>query len=64
MVSNKIQKLWLRMVRSLEISMLVPQHGSPLRGPAIGEFFNWLDKLACGVDLMGPEHYQLPQNRI
>ena len=64
MVSNKILKLWLRMVRSLEISMLVPQHGSPLRGPAIGEFFNWLDKLACGVDLMGPEHYQLPQNRI
>lgn len=61
MVSNKILKLWVRMVRGLEISMLVPQHGAPLQGQAIEEFLCWLENLSCGVDLMGPADYQVPQ---
>lgn len=64
MVSNKILKLWVKMVRQLEISMIVPQHGSPLKGAAVGQLIDWLDGLACGIDLMGPEHYQLPTKTI
>jgi flavorubredoxin len=60
MVCNKILKLWVRMVRQLDIALIVPQHGAPLRGAAIGEFIDWLDNLACGVDLMGPANYAVP----
>jgi hypothetical protein len=33
MVSNKILRLWVRMARQLDIAMLVPQHGAPIKGP-------------------------------
>jgi flavorubredoxin len=64
MVSNKILKLWVRMVRLLDISMIVPQHGAPLKGDAILQLLDWLDNLACGIDLMGPGEYQLPQRAL
>ncbi len=60
MVSNKILRLWVRMVRELDIAMIVPQHGAPLVGDAIGQLLDWLDTLACGIDLMGPANYRLP----
>ena len=41
MVANKILRMWVRMVRDLDISMLVPQHGAPIRGKkAINDFFD------------------------
>lgn len=64
MVSNKILRLWVRMARQLEISMLVPQHGAPMEGAAIGQFFDWIESLMCGVDLLDDRAYQLPQMRI
>ena len=64
MVSNKILRLWVRMARQLEISMLVPQHGAPMEGAAIGQFFDWVESLMCGVDLLDDRAYQLPQMRI
>lgn len=64
MVSNKVLRLWAAMARRLEISMLVPQHGAPLAGPAIGQFFDWIERLACGVDLFDTRNYQLPHERI
>ncbi len=64
MVSNKILRLWVAMARRLDISMLVPQHGSPIIGPAIGQFFDWLEQLACGVDLFDERAYQLPTQEI
>lgn len=64
MVSNKILKLWVKMVRQLDIAMIVPQHGAPLKGAAVGQLIDWLDALACGIDLMGPEHYQLPKKTL
>ncbi len=60
MVSNKILRLWGRMVRQLPIRMIVPQHGCPLTGRAVAEFIDWAEQLQCGVDLMGPDNYQLP----
>ncbi|OIQ89015.1 metallo-beta-lactamase superfamily protein [mine drainage metagenome] len=60
MVSNKILKLWVAMVRRLDVAMIVPQHGAPLRGAAIGQLLDWLDELSCGVDLMGADDYAPP----
>ena len=60
MVSNKILKLWVKMVRALDIRMIAPQHGAPLVGPAIPQLLDWLENLSCGIDLMGAPQYQLP----
>jgi len=60
MVSNKVLRYWARMVKSLDIQMIVPQHGAPLVGAAIGEFIEWVQNLSCGVDLMTDQHYVIP----
>jgi flavorubredoxin len=60
MASGKILKLWAQMVQALPISMIVPQHGSPLVGDAVGEFIAWVQTLDCGIDLVGPADYVLP----
>lgn len=64
MVCNKILRLWARMARQLPISMLVPQHGAPLAGRAVGQFFDWIENLQVGVDLMDDRAYQLPTSLI
>lgn len=65
MVSNKILRLWVRMARQLDISMLVPQHGAPIQGKkAIADFFDWIESLMCGVDLFDDRAYQLPTSVI
>ncbi|MBV8621449.1 MAG: FprA family A-type flavoprotein [Curvibacter sp.] len=65
MVSNKILRLWVRMARQLDISMLVPQHGAPIVGAtAIAQFFDWLETLMCGIDLFDDRAYQLPSLQI
>jgi flavorubredoxin len=60
MVSNKVLRHWAQMVRKLPIDMMVPQHGSPLQGKAVGEFINWVQTLPCGIDLMSDAHYAVP----
>jgi flavorubredoxin len=60
MVSNKILRLWARMVRELPIAMIVPQHGAPLKGAAIREFIDWVETLQCGIDRMSDRDYALP----
>lgn len=60
MPSGKILQFWARMVRTLPIEMIVPQHGAPLAGPAVQQFIHWAERLECGIDLMGPQHYALP----
>lgn len=65
MVSNKVLRLWARMARQLDISMLVPQHGSPIEGrEAIGDFFDWVEQLQCGIDLFDERMYQLPAGTL
>ena len=61
MVSNKILRYWVAMARTMNIDMLVPQHGAPMSGAAIPAFYNWLETLNCGVDLMTEHHYKLPK---
>lgn len=60
MGSRRVARFWADMVRGLDPVMIVPQHGLPLAGPAIGAFLDWLSNLECGVDRMGPEDYRVP----
>jgi flavorubredoxin len=61
MVSNKVCRLWVNMVRQLDVEMIVPQHGCPLKGHTmINEFLKWFEQLECGVDNLHIQHYQVP----
>ena len=65
MASNKILRLWTRMARKLDVKMLVPQHGAPILGrQAIADFYDWLDGVNCGIDLVGESMYQYPSGAI
>lgn len=61
MVSGKALRLWANMVKDLPIRMIVPQHGAPLAGEAVGEFIQWVQTLNCGLDLMSERDYALPR---
>lgn len=62
MGSRKILRLWVNMVRELDIEWIVPQHGRSFKGrEIIDEFLNWLDELECGIDLMTQDDYRLPK---
>lgn len=58
--SNKVCRYWANMVRQLDISMIVPQHGRSFEGKAVQEFIDWIEKLQCGVDLMTQDNYRIP----
>jgi len=61
MVSNKICRLWAKMARSLDIEMIVPQHGARFVGKEmVGRFIDWVEQLECGVDLMTEKNYRAP----
>lgn len=61
MCSHKVIKLWANMVRGMDVSMLVPQHGQPFVGKEmIHRFLNWVSELECGIDLLTQKSYQLP----
>ncbi len=61
MASGKILKLWLKMVRQLDIETVAPQHGAVFKGKSLVEkLFSWLENLECGVDIMSEENYTLP----
>ncbi|ATQ76231.1 MBL fold metallo-hydrolase [Massilia violaceinigra] len=63
MVSNKVCRYWVEMVRKLDPEWMVPQHGAPFKGRAmIARFLDWIDTLPCGVDLMTQEMYQAPRS--
>jgi flavorubredoxin len=59
--SNKALKMWVNMVKNLEIEIIAPQHGAIFPNPTMVEkFIQWLDSLECGLDLMG-EQFEVPQ---
>ncbi|GAA6142205.1 MBL fold metallo-hydrolase [Hydrogenophaga sp. 5NK40-0174] len=60
MVSSKILRLWANMARQLPIRMIVPQHGAPMQGKAVGEFIEWVSDLSCGIDHMTQANYAVP----
>lgn len=62
MISNKICRYWVNMVRTMDVEMIVPQHGRMFKGKKmVNEFLNWIEALPCGVDLMTQEQYKVPK---
>lgn len=60
MVANKACRLWANMVRGLDVEMIVPQHGAPLKGKVIiHQFLDWISELECGVDLFSQNDYSV-----
>jgi flavorubredoxin len=60
MVSGRVLRWWAAMARSLPIRLIVPQHGAPIGGAAVGEFIAWVEQLECGIDLMSQRDYTIP----
>ncbi len=61
MCSNKVIRLWVNMVRQMDIEMIVPQHGTPFIGKEmIKQFLDWIETLPCGVDLMTEQIFSCP----
>lgn len=57
--SGKVMRSWAKMVRSLDIEIIAPQHGAFLRGKQmVRQFVDWCEGLECGVDVL-PE-FALP----
>jgi len=47
-------KMWAKMVRTLDINIIAPQHGAIFPNKDVSaRFIDWVDGLSCGVDLMG-----------
>jgi len=52
---NKVLKMWVNMVRDLDIETIAPQHGAIMKGKDIvKQFLDWLEDLECGLDIMEP----------
>lgn len=61
MASNKIMRLWAKMVRQLDIEVIAPQHGAIFKGKdMVNRFIEWVENLECGVDIMDESIYQVP----
>lgn len=60
--SRKACRLWVNMVRELDIEMLVPQRGAPIKGKeAIAFFYEWISELPCGTDILTEDHFRIPR---
>lgn len=59
MVGNRALRLWVRMVRDLEIDVIAPQHGAFFRGDMVSRFLDWCEDLECGLDVMD-DVYRVP----
>lgn len=61
MGSKRVVRLWVNMVRSMEIDMIVPQHGCAFVGQEmITQFLDWIEELDCGIDLMDEDIFSCP----
>ena len=61
MISNKICRFWVNMVRQLDVEMIVPQHGCRFEGKVmVNRFLDWIETLQCGIDLMTQSNYRAP----
>lgn len=58
MSSRRVNAIWANAVRSIDVDMMVPQHGKRFEGkPMVAKFLSWIENLDCGVDLLTPENY-------
>lgn len=60
MSNNHVCRLWVNMVRQLDIEWIVPQHGSSYRGKEmVNRFLDWFENLECGTDLITQDDFSL-----
>ena len=60
MVSSKIIRAWVAMVRELDVETIAPQHGAMLCGRVlVDKFLDWCDGLSCGLDRL-MDIYKVP----
>jgi len=64
MAGSRACRFWADMVASLDVELLVPQHGRAMQGKAIAEFLDWIRDLRCGVDLVDANWYHRPQESL
>ncbi len=61
MGSGKVCELWVNMIRTLDVQMIVPQHGKVFKGKKmINQFLNWIENLECGINLLGRKNFKVP----
>lgn len=60
MANNTATRFWVESVRNLDIECIVPQHGAIIPRAYVTRFFEWLERLECGTDLLG----QIYENRL
>lgn len=61
MPNSKVMKVWAKMIRSLDIETIAPQHGAMMVGKEIvGEFIDWCSQVECGIDAI-ESSFQIPQ---
>lgn len=60
MPSTRALKLWVQMVRTLDIAIIAPQHGAIFDTPeTVRRFIDWVDQLEVGADLL-KEGFKVP----
>ncbi|WP_457752593.1 oxygen-binding di-iron domain-containing protein [Thermococcus sp.] len=52
MPTNEAIRLWLDKVRYLDIEAILPQHGAIIPKQHVRRFFEFLENLRCGIDIM------------
>lgn len=58
MSNNKVCRLWVNMIRKLDIEWMVPQHGASYKGKAmINQFLDWFENLECGADIVTQDDF-------
>jgi flavorubredoxin len=61
MISNKICRYWVNMVRQMDVEWIVPQHGKSFKGKKmVNQFLDWIEVLPCGIENMTQENYRVP----
>ena len=61
MISNKICRYWVNMVRQMDVEWIVPQHGKSFKGKKmVNQFLDWIEVLPCGIENMTQDHYRVP----
>jgi flavorubredoxin len=56
---SKALKMWAKMVRTLDIETIAPQHGAVFYGKdLVNRFIEWMENLSCGMELM--EGFSVP----
>jgi flavorubredoxin len=61
---NAVLRAWAKLVRTLDVEILAPQHGAVMRGrDCVEKFLRWVEGLACGIDVMS-NVYAMPAEAV